>query len=368
MPGVVAVLTGDDMARRQDRSDACDVVDHRAGRHADGRAGALCAGARHGASRRRTGRVAIVAETLSAGRRMPRKRIDVDYDILPAETDGRAAYSRGRAAASRHRARQCLLSLGARRRAGCPRPSTALRMSSRSTSSTTGSTAPRIEPRAVIALPARGHDKLTLYVRRRCRITFAALVTEQLGISEAPMRAGRARCRRRLRLQGQALSGRDDRRLGGAATQRPVRWIASRSESFLSDYQAPRPHNPRRTGARRGRHFLGACACDTIANLGAYVSTFGAAIPSAIYSALLAGVYRTPAISVECDRRIHQHGADRCLSRRRPAGSLLRAGVARRRGARSSSGSTAPRSGGAISIPADGDALQDADRAELRLR
>ena len=38
---------------------------------------------------------------------------------------------------------------------------------------------------------------------------------------------------------------------------------------------------------------------ETLASLGAYVSTFGAAIPSAIYSALLAGVYRTPAIYVE---------------------------------------------------------------------
>src|SRR6185436_5177016 len=38
----------------------------------------------------------------------------------------------------------------------------------------------------------------------------------------------------------------------------------------------------------------------TRANLGAHVSSFGAAIPSAIYSALLAGVYRTPAIFVEC--------------------------------------------------------------------
>jgi len=37
---------------------------------------------------------------------------------------------------------------------------------------------------------------------------------------------------------------------------------------------------------------------ETIANLGAYVSTFGAAIPSAIYSSLLAGPYRTPAIHV----------------------------------------------------------------------
>ena len=38
---------------------------------------------------------------------------------------------------------------------------------------------------------------------------------------------------------------------------------------------------------------------ETFANLGAYVSTFGAAIPSAIYSALLAGGYRTPAILVD---------------------------------------------------------------------
>ena len=38
---------------------------------------------------------------------------------------------------------------------------------------------------------------------------------------------------------------------------------------------------------------------DTRADLGAYVSTFGAAIPGPIYSALLAGVYRTPAIFVE---------------------------------------------------------------------
>ena len=37
----------------------------------------------------------------------------------------------------------------------------------------------------------------------------------------------------------------------------------------------------------------------TIANIGAYVSTFGANIPSAIYSALLSGVYTTPAIHVE---------------------------------------------------------------------
>src|SRR5262249_53086065 len=37
----------------------------------------------------------------------------------------------------------------------------------------------------------------------------------------------------------------------------------------------------------------------TRADLGAYVSTFGAAIAGPIYTALLAGVYRTPAVHVE---------------------------------------------------------------------
>ena len=45
-------------------------------------------------------------------------------------------------------------------------------------------------------------------------------------------------------------------------------------------------------------HFL-ALRVDTRADVGAYVSTFGAAIPGPIYSALLAGVYRTPAIHVQ---------------------------------------------------------------------
>jgi carbon-monoxide dehydrogenase large subunit len=77
-----------------------------------------------------------------------------------------------------------------------------------------------------------------------------------------------------------------------------VRWTATRSESFIADNQG-RDHLTRAELAldRKGR-FL-ALRVRTLANLGAYVSTFGAAIPSAIYSALLAGVYQTPAISVE---------------------------------------------------------------------
>ena len=80
--------------------------------------------------------------------------------------------------------------------------------------------------------------------------------------------------------------------------RRPVKWVATRQESFLSDTQG-RDHRTRAALAldRDGR-FL-SLRVRTQADLGAYVSTFGAAIPGPIYSALLAGLYCTPAIHVE---------------------------------------------------------------------
>jgi carbon-monoxide dehydrogenase large subunit len=80
--------------------------------------------------------------------------------------------------------------------------------------------------------------------------------------------------------------------------RRPVKWLATRQESFLSDTQG-RDHRTHATLALdREARFL-ALRVRTQADLGAYVSTFGAAIPGPIYSALLAGLYRTPAIHVE---------------------------------------------------------------------
>jgi aerobic carbon-monoxide dehydrogenase large subunit len=79
--------------------------------------------------------------------------------------------------------------------------------------------------------------------------------------------------------------------------QRPVKWIATRNESFLSDTQG-RDHRTQAELALDGEgRFLG-LKVRTTANLGAYVSSFGAAIPGPIYSALLAGVYTTPAVHV----------------------------------------------------------------------
>jgi len=80
--------------------------------------------------------------------------------------------------------------------------------------------------------------------------------------------------------------------------RRPVKWVATRQESFLSDTQG-RDHRTRASLALDGEGGFLALRVGTQADLGAYVSTFGAAIAGPIYSALLAGLYRTPAIHVE---------------------------------------------------------------------
>jgi carbon-monoxide dehydrogenase large subunit len=80
--------------------------------------------------------------------------------------------------------------------------------------------------------------------------------------------------------------------------RRPVKWIAGRNESFLSDTQG-RDHRTTAQLAVSGEGIFQALRVSTVADVGAYVSTFGAAIPGPIYSALLAGVYRTPAVYVE---------------------------------------------------------------------
>ena len=103
---------------------------------------------------------------------------------------------------------------------------------------------------------------------------------------------------------------------------------------------------------------------DTAANLGAYVSTFGAAIPSAIYSALFAGGYRTPAIFVEVTgvfTNTMPTDAFRGAGRPEACYVLERlADMAAQQTRHRSRGNPA-----AQPDPARGDAVQDADRPDL---
>ena len=76
---------------------------------------------------------------------------------------------------------------------------------------------------------------------------------------------------------------------------RPVRWTATRAETLLVDIHA-RDHvtEARMAFDRDGR--VTAVEADTIANLGAYQSQFGAAIPSIFHGGMLSGQYAIPAL------------------------------------------------------------------------
>lgn len=81
---------------------------------------------------------------------------------------------------------------------------------------------------------------------------------------------------------------------------RPVKWVSDRSEAFMSDAHG-RDHLTSAELAmdEKGR-FLG-LRVKTLANMGAYLSTFASAVPTYLYGTLMAGQYKTPAIHVQVD-------------------------------------------------------------------
>jgi aerobic carbon-monoxide dehydrogenase large subunit len=79
---------------------------------------------------------------------------------------------------------------------------------------------------------------------------------------------------------------------------RPVRWIGDRTDSFLSDAQG-RDHITRAELALDTNAKFLAIRVRTFVNLGAYLSNYGAAIPTGEYAGLLAGVYTLPSAHVE---------------------------------------------------------------------
>src|SRR5712672_198222 len=80
----------------------------------------------------------------------------------------------------------------------------------------------------------------------------------------------------------------------------PVRWTADRTESFLSDAHG-RDHVTHAEMAFDADHKIVGLRVKTIANLGAYMSTFSSSIPTYLYATLLSGQYDIPAIYAEVD-------------------------------------------------------------------
>ncbi|NJR13645.1 MAG: xanthine dehydrogenase family protein molybdopterin-binding subunit [Phyllobacteriaceae bacterium] len=75
----------------------------------------------------------------------------------------------------------------------------------------------------------------------------------------------------------------------------PVKWVADRTESFLTDAHG-RDHVTDVKMAFDADHKIVGLKVDTVANLGAYMSLFSSATPTYLYATLLSGQYNIPAI------------------------------------------------------------------------
>jgi carbon-monoxide dehydrogenase large subunit len=85
---------------------------------------------------------------------------------------------------------------------------------------------------------------------------------------------------------------------GSKKVGRPVKWTAERSEAFLSDAHGRDHISHARLALDASGKFLG-LQVSTMANLGAYLSTFGSSVPTYLYATLLSGPYDFPAIYAE---------------------------------------------------------------------
>jgi len=82
--------------------------------------------------------------------------------------------------------------------------------------------------------------------------------------------------------------------------RRPVKWTAERSEAFLTDAHG-RDHVTHAELALDANGKFLALRAKTIANLGAYMSTFSSSVPTYLYATLLSGQYAIPQIYCEVD-------------------------------------------------------------------
>ena len=144
--------------------------------------------------------------------------------------------------------------------------------------------------------PATG--RLTLTSATQAPHHIRKQVTEQLGMPESALRVISPDVGGGFGYKGKLYPEESLVVWAARRLSRPVRWVATRAESFLADNQARDHFTHAELALDSDGRFL-ALKVETSAALGAYLSTFGANIPSAIYTALFAGGYRTPAIFVE---------------------------------------------------------------------
>ncbi len=156
-----------------------------------------------------------------------------------------------------------------------------------------------IEPRSAIGHYETAYDRYTLYTTTQnphlTRLLMAAFV---LGIPEHKVHViskdvGGGFGSKICHYTEEALVTWASKQIS-----RPVKWTAERSESFMTDAQGRDHYTQGEMGFDAEGNIVG-LRVNTLANMGAYLSTFAPAVPTYLHGTLFQGVYTTPAIHLD---------------------------------------------------------------------
>lgn len=156
-----------------------------------------------------------------------------------------------------------------------------------------------IEPRAAVVEYDAGTERFTLYTTSQNPHVARLILSAFVGVAPE----------HKLRVVSPDVGGgfgskicvySEESTITWAARQidRPIKWTAERTESFLSDTQGRDHISHAELAMDENGKFLG-LRVSTTANLGAYPMAFGVVTPTYLYAILLAGQYATPAIYCE---------------------------------------------------------------------
>ncbi|WP_019142494.1 xanthine dehydrogenase family protein molybdopterin-binding subunit [Noviherbaspirillum massiliense] len=298
-PGVVAVLTGEDLAADKVGGLPCGwlITDVNGQPMKEPPHPALA----QGKVRYVGDPVAVVIADSYLQARDAAELIDVDYEVLPAVVDGRAALQPGAPALHELAPDNKCYTWSIGDKAAVDEAFRRAHHVTKLDIHNNRLVPNAIEPRAALGHYNRADDSYTLYVANQNphveRLLLTAFV---LGLPEhkvrviAPDVGGGFGSK--IFLYGEEVVV----TWASKKVNRPVKWTADRSEAFLADAHGRDHATQAELALDQDGKFL-AMRVHTVANLGAYLSTFAPSIPTILYATLLAGQYTTPAIYCEVD-------------------------------------------------------------------
>jgi carbon-monoxide dehydrogenase large subunit len=299
MPGVVAVLTGADLSVDKIGNLICGWMIH-------SKDGTPMKMAPHPALA--NGKVncvgdavaVVIAETLAQGRDAAEK-IKVDYDVLTAVVDPAKAQAQGAPQIHPDIANNTIYQWHLGDAKATAAAFAAAKHITKLDIINNRLVPHAMEPRAALAEYDEGTDNLTLWNTSQnphvARLVIAAFV------GMAP--------EHKLRVIAPDVGGGFGSKIfiypeevvclwASRKVKRPVKWTSDRSEAFLTDAHG-RDHVTHAELALDADGKILALRAKTIANLGAYMSTFSSSVPTYLYATLLSGQYNIPSIYCEVD-------------------------------------------------------------------